>query len=353
MNATFAPSGRTMSRLISLAAFVVVVAGLRAAQSIVTPILLAAFLAVICFPPLTWLVRKGLPNWLALLIVIGAAVLVLLGIIGLIGSSLSQFYEQLPEYQKQLVEQTKQFTGWLKEKGVNVDAAADLDSFDPNRLIQFATTILGTIGSLSSELLLVLLLLAFMLVEIAGMRAKLEALPGYTADDDARLRRIVEDVRHYLSIKTQISLLSAVLVGAWLWLVGVDFALLWALVAFLFNFVPNIGSIIAAVPPLILALVQFGPVHALYIGAGYLAIDGLIANVLEPRMMGRGLDLSPLVVLLSLVFWGWVLGPVGLLLSVPLTILVKIVLDRSDETRWIAILLASRPPEAPSRAPPR
>ncbi|WP_156509002.1 AI-2E family transporter, partial [Oleiphilus sp. HI0132] len=129
------------------------------------------------------------------------------------------------------------------------------------------------------------------------------------------------------------------LIYIWLLILGVEYPLLWALIAYLLNFVPNIGSIIAAVPVMLLALIQLGPLHMLLVAAGYLFVNTLMGNVIEPRYMGRGLGLSTLIVFLSLVFWGWVLGPVGMLLSVPLTMLLKIAFESSDETRWIAIIM--------------
>ena len=142
-----------------------------------------------------------------------------------------------------------------------------------------------------------------------------------------------------------ISLATGVLVAAWLRIVGVDYALLWGLLAFLLNYIPSIGSFIAAVPAVMLAFLQLGPGDGIVTAIGYLVINTVIGNFIEPRVMGEGMGLSTLVVFLSLIFWGWVLGPVGMLLSVPLTMIMKIALEASDETRWIAVLLGSRPAE--------
>ena len=159
---------------------------------------------------------------------------------------------------------------------------------------------------------------------------------------DASLNRwegFLNDVKQYMAIKTWVSLATGVLAAAWTAVLGVDYPLLWGLLAFALNYVPNIGSIIAAVPAVLLALVQLGLFEALMTAGGYVAVNLVMGNVVEPRFMGRGLGLSTLVVFLSLLFWGWVLGPVGMLLSVPLTITAKIALDSRKETRWIAILL--------------
>ncbi|HSG63786.1 MAG TPA: AI-2E family transporter, partial [Gammaproteobacteria bacterium] len=143
-------------------------------------------------------------------------------------------------------------------------------------------------------------------------------------------------------------LVTGALAGSLCALVGLDFPVLWGLLAFLFNYVPTIGSLIAAIPPIALALVQFGAVQSAVIGIGYLVLNVTIGGLLEPRIMGRGLGLSTLVVFLSLVFWGWVLGPVGMLLSVPLTMTAKIALESGERTAPIAILLGSADAQPPS-----
>lgn len=296
---------------------------------------------------IAWLSRKGVPNWLALLVVVGGGIVVVLAVVAFLGTSLTDFSRKLPAYQTSLTARTESVTTWLKDHGVDVVETINLDGLDPNRMMKFAGTILGTLGSLSSDVFIVLLMFMFLLVEVSGFRAKLQAMPSYSPSDDDRLGKILEDIRHYLAIKTQMSLCTGILAAIWLAVLGVDYVLLWGLLAFLFNFVPNIGSVIAAIPPVLLALVQpgLGPAYAIYTALGYVAINVLLGNVLEPRLMGRGLGLSTLVVFLSLVFWGWVLGPVGMFLSVPLTMMAKIAMDRSEDTRWIAILLASQAPD--------
>ena len=164
------------------------------------------------------------------------------------------------------------------------------------------------------------------------------------ADPDMKMHhidRFIQSVNSYLAIKTVVSIFTGLLAGTWLYFLGVDHYLLWAVLAFLFNYIPNIGSIIAAVPAVLMALVQFGAGEAGLVALGYVTINTVMGNVIEPRFMGRGLGLSTLVVFLSLIFWGWLLGSVGMLLSVPLTMIVKIALESREESRWLAILLSS------------
>jgi predicted PurR-regulated permease PerM len=159
----------------------------------------------------------------------------------------------------------------------------------------------------------------------------------------------MENVNRYLIIKTAASLVTGILIGLWVWILGLDFPLIWGLLAFMLNYIPTLGSIIAGVPAVLLGFIQFGPGRALMVAVGYLVVNAVLGSVVEPRFQGRGLGLSTLVVFLSLAFWGWVWGPVGALLSVPLTMTLKIALESSPDTRGIAILLGSNPP--PGSAP--
>jgi AI-2 transport protein TqsA len=322
--------------LLILAALVVVIAGLRAAEAILVPILLAACLAVICFPILSYLQQWGLPGWLALLTVLGITILAVLAVVAVAGASFEDFRAHLPEYQERLVDQQRRLVAWLEARGVD---AAERRGFDARRLVSLTATVVGSLAALFSNAALILLLLAFMLAEAAQLPAKLASMSESGPQTARRARQILVDVRRYMALKTGMCLLTAALVAAWLALLGVSYPLLWGLLAFFFNFIPNIGSLIAAVPPVLLALVQHGPGTAAAAAAGCLTINGIIGSLVEPRVMGRGLGLSTLVVFLSLLFWGWVLGPAGMLLSVPLTMILKILLESGEQTRWIAVLL--------------
>jgi len=189
-----------------------------------------------------------------------------------------------------------------------------------------------------SNSLLVLLTIALLLFEAAGFPDKLQAAFGGVASSD-RYEKIRTEIQRYLGIKTIVSITTGSLVAAALAVIGVDYPLLWGTIAFLLNYIPTLGSIIAAIPPLLLAAVQFGIWRALIVALVFLSINVVMGNLIEPYFMGRRLGLSTLVVFLSLVFWGWVWGPVGMLLSVPLTVILKIMLENTEDLRWIAILL--------------
>ena len=334
--------------LVSIASFVVVVAGLKAAQSLVVPFLLSVFIAVICAPPLNWLRKKGVPTALAILVVITVLAALGVALIALVGNSVDDFLKNLPSYQERLRGQMTGTLSWLEEKGVFASGGALEKHFNPQAAMSYFAAFLNGLGGMFSNAFLILLTVIFILVEASGFPTKVKAISGESNASLENLNKVVDDIRRYMAIKTWISLFTGILITLWLIVLGVDYAILWGLLAFLLNFVPNIGSIIAAVPTMVLAFVQLGTASALYTALGYLVVNTLVGNLIEPRFMGRGLGLSTLIVFLSLVFWGWVLGPVGMLLSVPLTMTVKIALESAEDTRWIAILIGSDLPPTPS-----
>ncbi|GAB0148196.1 AI-2E family transporter [Marichromatium gracile] len=328
------------ARLLLVAgAFVVVIAGMQAASSLIAPFLLAVFIAVIASPPLGYLRRRGLPNGLAL-------VAVMLGLVGvgsiagvLVAGSLGGFEASLPEYQERLKQLTGELVGWLDGIGIHTSREALQTYIDPARALGFAGELISGLSGALTNTFLILLTVVFILLEATNLPAKLTLALKTPEASIARLKHVLDSVNHYMGLKTVTSLGTGFAVWVWLAILGVDFAVLWAAVAFLLNFVPTIGSILAAIPAVLLALVQLDLQSALLVALGYVSINTLVGNILEPRIMGRGLGLSTLVVFVSLVFWGWVLGPVGMFLSVPLTMSLKIALDATPQTRPIAILL--------------
>lgn len=348
-------SARILHRgLLSLAAFVVLVAGMRAANQILVPFLLALFIAVISAPPMFFLIRRGLPKWLALLAIIVAILGAGFGIASLIGSSLDDFYRDLPKYEQRVRGQMAQLLQFARGYGLNVDETSLLQQFDPGAAMQLTANVLRGLSGVLTNTFLILLTVVFMLLEASTVPAKLRAILGNPEASLERFDEFLDKMQNYVAIKSWVSLATGVLAAAGLALLGVDYPVLWGVLAFLLNYVPTIGSIIAAVPPILLALIDLGLGGALATTTLAVAINVVMGNVVEPRFMGRGLGLSTLVVFLSLVFWGWVLGPVGMLLSAPLTMTVKIALDSLPEARGIAILLgpAPEPPGPPETGEP-
>lgn len=342
-----APQRATGARvLLTLAAFVIFVAGLREAEAIIVPFLLSALIAMICTPPLYWLQRKGLPTALSVgLIVIGIMVVGFM-VGSVIGTSLNSFAANAPGYQSRLREEMEALLTWLQGLGIDISMKVLNDYFDPSKAMQMVAASLRQLGGVLTNAFLILLTVIFILLEASGFPSKLQQALKDPEQSMGYFRQITENIKHYLALKTLLSLGTGICVTILLLLVGVDYAILWGIIAFFLNYIPNIGSIIASVPAVLLAFVQFGLGQAAVVAAGYLAINLFFGPGLEPRVMGRGLGLSTLVVFLSLVFWGWVLGPVGMLLSVVLTMIVKIALESREDTRWLGILLGN--PESAS-----
>jgi len=333
---------RASGILLTIAAFVVVIAGMSAAKVILVPFLLAAFIAIVSAPPLFWLQRKGLPAWLSLLIVVLGVLLIVLLVAGLVGTSVRDFSKDLPGYEAKLRQQTTLIIGLLEKLGVDTSGPALTEIFNLGAAMKLVATLLNSLGNVLTNGFLILMTEIFMLMEASSFPAKLRRVLGGPESSLERFNNFIDTVKHYMAIKTLISLATGTFVAIWLAIIGVNYAMLWGLLAFALNYVPNIGSIIAAVPAVLLAIVQLGVLKALVVAAGYMGINIIMGNFLEPRFMGRGLGLSTLVVFLSLLFWGWVLGPVGMLLSVPLTMTAKIALESKDDTRWIAVLLGPK-----------
>ena len=327
--------------LINMAAFVVVVAGIMSAKSIIIPFLLAAFLAIICAPPLYWLRTKGVPSYISILLLVLVVVILETMLAGLVTRSMAEFSRSLPQYQTRLTAILKNLIDWAEGHGIEVTEQIIMEQFDPGKLMKLAANMLNNLLSVLTNTFMIMLTFAFILLEATGFPDKLRAMTGSSDTSLKEYGKIIKGVNRYLGLKVVTSLATGVFVSIGLMVIGVDFALMWGVVAFSLNFVPTIGSIIAAVPPMLLALVQLGPAESLATAALYLGVNIIIGNILEPRIMGSGVGLSALVIFVSMIFWGWVLGPVGMLLSVPLTMTLKIALATNPETRHIALLLGS------------
>lgn len=332
--------------LVAAAGFVIVVAGMRAASSIVVPFLLAVFIAIICTPPLFWMQRKRIPDALAVLFILTGIVTIGVFLAIFLGASLNSFINELPAYEASLASKTAALTQWLKGLGLDVSEQVLRAYFDPGKAMSMAANTLAGLSKVLTNLLLILLTVSFILFEASGFPRKLESALKDPGASLARFGKITESVKRYLAIKSLFSIFTGMAIWIWLSILGVDYPLLWGVLAFLLNYVPNIGSIIAAVPAVLLAFIQLGTRSALLVCLGYVVVNVTIGSVIEPRLLGRGLGMSTLVVFVSLVFWGWVLGPVGMLLSVPLTMIVKIALESNEDTRWIAVILGSAPAPA-------
>ena len=334
-------SSRGFRILISAAALVIIIAGISLAQSVVVVILLSFFIALLGTPPLLWLKEKHIPSGFAVLIVVAgiAIILILIGI--QIGTSFSSFSDDLPLLQSRIREQLLELIVWLKGRGIIVQEDFFLEYVNPETIMKLTADLLTGLSSVLSDLVLILLTVTFILLEVSSFPIKLRTVLGDPEQKFPQFTKFANDMKRYMVIKTFMSLASGILITVWLFILGVDYAILWGFLAFLLNYIPNIGSIVAAIPATILAVVQFGFGRAVLVAAGYIVVNFIEGNVIEPRLMGRKLGLSTLVVFLSLIFWGGLLGLVGAILSIPLTMTLKFAFENSESTKWIAILLGS------------
>jgi AI-2 transport protein TqsA len=337
--------------LLSAACLVIVVAGLRGAGTILVPLALALFVAVVSLPLLNVIRRYGVPTAVAIFLVVlfDASALFLFGWIVSLASF--EIREQLPEYIVRAQEMERETLGWFSERGLQLDVSP-LGSFlsvDTQRFVDIGLGVIRGATGLLTTVFIVTLIFIFILAEAPNFSRKLGLIMGQRRDL-GRSTKIVREIQHYLAIKTLISVATGITLGILTWGLGLDFPLLWGLLAFLLNFIPNVGSIIAAVPAIIVGLLQVGPGMAVLVTIVYIAVNALFGNFLEPMLVGRQLGLSTLVVVLSLVFWGWLWGPIGMFLSVPLTMALKIGLENSEEFRWVAVLMNAEPSDSAAAA---
>lgn len=333
--------------LVNLASLVLVVAGLRAIAQFLGPILLSLFIVLFSGPLLTWLRRRRIPASLAYFIVILAVVAIGIVLITFLTVSVGQLSAALPNYKTLLTQQLQALETELQSKGFEATDLFKLEIFKPTKLLSyvvvFISGLLNTVGNVG----LTLFIFMYMLVGSASFSRKLRSSLGYNQSLLQRIEEFGGSVSTYLFIKTWLGALTAFFQTILLLIIGVDFAILWGVLSFLFNYIPNIGYIIALLPPLVLALLKFGLVKAIIVFIGYAVINNFFDMVIGPRYLGRGLDLSTLVTFLAVIFWTWILGPVGAFLALPLTVMLKkLFLETYEDTRWLAKLMGSEENES-------
>jgi AI-2 transport protein TqsA len=323
--------------LLGAAAAVVVIAGLRAASSVLIPVVVAGLLTLVTFPLVRWLRDHGIPPPLAVVLTIVLTIAALAGPVAIVATVATRFAARVPQYRSALQQMSATVLIWLEGHGIS----GSLPFADVAAIFDWTTMALGGLVALLSSVFLIILVTAFMLLEAADVRVKLRAAFGL---DDRALSRLVEATQHvyqFLWLKTLVSAATGLAAGLWCTLWGIEFAVLWGLVAFLLNYIPNFGSLIAALPPVLLAAIQFGLARAALVAAGYVALNITLGSILEPRVIGRRLGMSPLALLVSLLFWGWLWGPIGFLLAVPMTMGARLILEEFQHARWLAVLISS------------
>lgn len=343
--------------LLTTACVVIVIAGMKLAQGFFVPILLAAFIATVSFPITSWLRSHKVPRFFAVLLTVlvdfaflTGIVLIVISLTGDLESKWqSKYYpatvEKIESITTSTTELLKQWGVENAEEKVELSGASRLqktmeDYLEVGKVLDVSTDVAWRAASFMGTSLLVAIMTIFMLSEARMFGRRATAITAANGPDLERIFSATRDIQRYLAMKVVVSLATGLLAGFLCWAAGLDFFVLWGIVAFLLNFIPVLGSFIAGVPPVVLAFLVAGGPSALAVGIGYISINIFLGNFLEPMLMGRHFGLSTLVVIVSVLFWGWIWGPVGMLLAVPLTMVMKVMLDNTQELRWLSIAIS-------------
>ena len=327
---------------VGVAAFVIILAGIKLAGSVMNPLLMALFISIICAQQVSWMKNRNVPSGLAVLLVILGILVAYFGLNWLVGSSLSYFLRDITKFQESLNDIRDSAGRFFTDRGINIAVFGGGGSLDPAKVMEHTRTAITYIREMVSREMTLVFLTLFLVSEVEVLRLKFKVIAKGSDTTIEYIQTIGKSIRHYLSIKTFTSLATGVIVGLSLAIIGVDYAILWGVMAFFLNYIPTIGSIIAAIPGITFSLIQLGfPTTYWTIGV-YIFVNVVIGSILDPKMMGKGLGLSTSVVFFGLLFWGFILGPVGMFLSVPITMTIKIILKMNPRTQWIATLLGTK-----------
>jgi predicted PurR-regulated permease PerM len=312
-------------------------------------VLFGLIFAIIFSPVYRWLQRKGVPSWLAMLIMVVGLVGGGLGLIGLFVVSLKQLAGSVETYQALLAERLAPLQAWLANIGLDLSSLQVEDFFDAEQVIAWLAGSLVTLAGAGATALFILAVIFFALVEASDLRARLHASLGPHHPVVVRTGEFTHLAVKYIALRAYINVLVGAAVVVLMWVMGIDFALLWGVLTFFLGFIPYIGIFISTALPTVLAFIQYGLGHAIGVIIGVTIINVATENLVAPKIVGKGLSLSPLVVFLAFFFWSWLFGAIGMFLSMPLTILVVFVLQSYEETRWLADL-AGAPRSLPAAA---
>jgi len=324
--------------LLVTAAIVIILAGVKLSSVIIVPFLLALFLTTILSPLFLWLKKIGLGEMFSLIIIALILSFLISSFAILVGNSVQDFTENIPTYEVKLKSDLGELLERVNSFGIHIPKEDILNLFQTDSLMRYIATTLKSFGSLLTNSFMIILIVIFMLLEISQFAYKVKQT---NSNSLIQLTQISDNIKHYILLKALTSAATGIIITIILKMVGIHYAILWGLMAFMLNFIPNIGSIIAAVPAILMAIIQFNFTTATMVAVAYLIINIIIGSIIEPKILGKGLGLSTLIVFLSLIFWGWILGPAGMILSVPLTIMIKIALNNQENTRWVATMLGS------------
>ncbi len=335
--------------LLTAAAFVIVVLGLQQCRSVLLPILMAGFLAIISYT-ITKLLRKYLrfPHWLAVAFTVLVDGGILFGVASIINFLAADMKATLQgDFTRRMVEKYNELMDWLGNFGLEEQARAIVhspqDIFDTQQMVSIIQSISGQAISFVTTCTLVLVLMTFMLGEARLFKKNLHKLPSSSKGKED-FTNALQGIQRYLLIKTIASGCTGALAWGACAFMEVPFAFLWGVVAYVLNYIPTIGSIVAAIPPIVMALLMGGWGDAAIVLLCYVLINFAIGNGIEPIFLGKQFGIATSVVLPAVLFWGWVWGPCGMLLAVPIMVLIKLALENSRDLSWVATIISDEPP---------
>ncbi|QDF27615.1 AI-2E family transporter [Halarcobacter anaerophilus] len=323
-----------------LASVVVIIAGIKAVSEIAIILFLAIFISSIISSLINLLEKKHIPKLFSYLVVLGIFTLISLLLSYIVNISLKDFLSNVPQYEKQLQAGVINIISLGEKYGFQVDKKTILDALSFNSFLGITTNLIGSIGTFLSKFLLLIIGVAFILAESKSFEKKLKIIFQNNNEKLEHFNLFSHNIQKYFLVKTTTSFLTGFLIAVILMFFNIDYPILWGVIAMLFNFIPVVGSIIAAVPALLLSLVSADLNTTVILGIFYVVINISISNIIEPKLMGRELGLSPLIIFFSLILWGWVLGIVGMFLAVPITMTLKIAFDSNKSTKWLSILMS-------------
>jgi len=343
---------RSLVMLLGAGSAVLVLAGIHAVAWLIGPVFLALMIVIAIAPVQNTMLRHGWPAWLStlVLVVLVTGVLVVFAFVFVV--SIARLAALLPQYADEAEKVLQSLASSLQGFGVDPDQLKQaVSSIDPAKLVALIGTVLGGLSGAATSLVFLLCLMLFLSVEAGGVDQRLAAVAADRPQLESALRSFAAGTRSYLVVTAVFGLIVGVLDGGALWIIGVPLPVLWAVLSFLTNFIPNVGFIIGLAPPALLALLTGGVEEMLLVIGVYCVLNFVIQSLIQPRFVGDSVGLAMTTTFVSLVFWAWLLGPVGALLAVPLTLLAKALLVDVDPTaRWAIALAGSleRPPR-PSR----
>src|SRR3954447_5315197 len=345
---------RTLVVLLGGAATVIIMAGLRSISELIAPAFLALVLTVTAHPLRGWLARRRVPGWLATTAVIVTVYVVLVALVLALTVSVAKLAELLPQYEEDLQNLVSDATTWLAKLGIDqkqIDAMGN--AVDPSQAIAWVTDVFSGLVSVLSDLFFIVTLLMFLAIDGVAFPIRLEAMDGVHGRFAEAMSGFAVGTRRYIVVSTVFGLIVALLDVGLLYLLDIPLPWLWGMLAFITNYIPNIGFVIGVIPPVILGLLENGWSGALAVIAGYCVLNVIIQSVIQPRFVGQAVGLSTSLTFLSLVFWAWVFGALGALLAIPLSLFVKAVLvDADPRNRWLVPLISGGPGTASTTSEP-